>query len=281
MKTRPTTSALMLFALAALLFATGCDRMDPAPVATAELDEPGYRRAKELERQGRNQEAISELEKVLDKRGLNNAPETHLDLGLLYQQHMRDPLAALYHFQKYRQLRLNSDRDSLVLQRIEVARRDYASTLPGRPSLDTSTAGDGSSDLINKLHAENDRLRALLAANAGSAQPVVAISSAPVDVAPVQAPVAAVAPPARQQTQPQQQQLQPQQTQRQQQTQPPIRPAGRAYVVKKGDKLFNIARQVYGTASNAQVDAIVNANRDVLTAGRDTILREGMTLKIP
>ena len=280
MKTRLTAPALLLFALAALLVAAGCDRMDTAPIATAELDEPGYRRAKELERQGRNQEAISELEKVLDKRGLNNAPETHLELGLLYQQHMRQPLAALYHFQKYRQLRPNSDRDSLILQRIEVARREYASTLPGRPSLDTATASADSNDLINRLQTENDRLRAQLAANASSsAQPVVAISSAPIDVAPAQTPVATATPLARQQTQPQQQQ--PQQTQRQQQTQPPPRPAVRTYVVKQHDSLFNIARQVYGTASNAQIDAIVNANRDILTSGRNTILREGMILKLP
>jgi len=51
--------------------------------------------------------------------------------------------------------------------------------------------------------------------------------------------------------------------------------------VKKGDSLFTIARQVYGTATNARIEAIVNANRDVLPAGRDTTLREGMTLKLP
>jgi len=286
MKIRPTIPALLVFAFAALLFAAGCDRMDTSPIATAELDEPGYRRAKELERQGRNQEAISELEKVLDKRGLNNAPETHLELGLLYQQHMRDPLAALYHFQKYQQLKPHSDREALVQQRMDVARRDYASTLPGRPSLDTSTASPDLVDLNNKLQTDNDNLRAALKAAfannpaAASAilssappdqQPPVAISSAPIAVAPAQPqpPVATTT------TQPARQQ-----TQRQQPAQP-TRPAVRTYVVKQHDNLFNIARQVYGTASNAQIEAIVNANRDVLTSGRNTVLREGMTLKLP
>jgi len=166
MKIRPTVSALLVFALAALLLAAGCDRMDTPAPQTAEVDEPGYRRGKELERQGREPEAIIEFNKVLAKRGLDNAPETNLELGLLNER--RDPVIAVFHFQKYLKQRINQDRDALVKQRIEVAKREFASTLPGRPSPDTTTAASSDlSELANRIRTlqdENARLRATLAA---------------------------------------------------------------------------------------------------------------------
>jgi nucleoid-associated protein YgaU len=54
---------------------------------------------------------------------------------------------------------------------------------------------------------------------------------------------------------------------------------GRRYVVAKGDTLFAIAKRHYGTASNARVQSILNANRAVLpNAGA---LQPGMTLVLP
>ena len=54
--------------------------------------------------------------------------------------------------------------------------------------------------------------------------------------------------------------------------------AGKTYVVKKGDSLYSISRQVYGTAAKHRV--IYNANKDVLTQGPD-VLQVGMTLVLP
>ena len=296
MKIRPTVPALLVFAFAALLFAAGCDRFDNPVPQTAEVDEPGYRRGKELERQGRNLEAIIEFNKVLAKRGLDNAPETNLELGILILDQRMDPTAAIFHFNKYRQTRLNPDRDELVKQRIEVAKREFARMLPGRPSFDTAAATTTAdidvvelNNRIQALQAENERLRAAIANNSPAANTI--FSSAPpagVSVAPQPQPLSAApasqAQPARVQAQAQQQQqLQQsrpqQQTQQAQASQP--RATSRTYAVKPHDNLFSIARQFYGTASNAQVEAIANANRDVLPAGRNTPLREGMVLKLP
>jgi nucleoid-associated protein YgaU len=55
--------------------------------------------------------------------------------------------------------------------------------------------------------------------------------------------------------------------------------AGRRYVVQKGDTLFAIAKRHYGTASNARVQGILNANRTVLPTA--SALQPGMTLVIP
>ena len=47
------------------------------------------------------------------------------------------------------------------------------------------------------------------------------------------------------------------------------------------DSLYAIAKKYYGAATNARVQALIEANRDVLPAGAGTPLKEGMTLKIP
>ena len=314
MKIRPRAFVPLVFALAALLLAAGCDRFDTPAPQMAEIDEPGYRRGKELERQGRDPEAIIEFNKVLARRGLDNAPETNLELGILNER--RDPTIAIFHFNKYRQTRPGPDRDALVLQRIEVAKREFMNMLPGRPSVSDAAAAmpaDASvlelNNRIQALQNENRRLRDALnaapaAGGAGgsggataatgtiysSAPPVFSVApasyapSAPITAA-AQSQTIRVQPQPQVQAQPQAQQLQQPRPQQQQQAQPAAQPQarapGRVYAVKKGDSLFSIARQFYGTVSNAQVEAIVKANRDVLTAGRDTPLREGMVLKLP
>jgi nucleoid-associated protein YgaU len=46
------------------------------------------------------------------------------------------------------------------------------------------------------------------------------------------------------------------------------------------DSLWSIARQYYGAATHANVQAILEANPDLLS-GPDAKLRVGMVLKIP
>ena len=56
-------------------------------------------------------------------------------------------------------------------------------------------------------------------------------------------------------------------------------PAGRTHVVQQGEGLFGIAKKYYGAGSMARVQAIYEANRDVMKNEND--LRPGMELKIP
>src|SRR5882724_10357601 len=157
-------------ALLALLVFAGCERREGLSF-TAEIDEPSYRRGKELLRQGRNQEALNEFQKVIDGRGLNNAPESHLEVGLLYQHHIKDPLAAIFHYRKFRELKPNSPQSDLVRQRIDAATRDFARTLPAQPMGSQLDRLD-MSDVVQQLRGENDRLKAeLAAARAGRTRP--------------------------------------------------------------------------------------------------------------
>ena len=109
-------------------------------------------------RQGRNQEALSEFQKVIEKRGLLNAPEAHLELGLLYQSHMRDPISAIYHFKKYRELKPSTQQAVLVNARIDAAIREFASTLPGRPLENPLTPADNF-EVVQRLQRENEQLQ--------------------------------------------------------------------------------------------------------------------------
>lgn len=298
-----------LFALAALIFVAGCERSDTAPF-TAEIDEPGYRRGKELKKQGRNQEALSEFLKVLDKRGLSDSPESHLELGLLYEKHINDPIAAIFHYKKFRELKPNSQQADLVRQRIDAATRNFARTLPGLP-LENQLERYDMSDMVLQLQRENEKLKTSLAATragrAGSDTPAPAAAAAPdaetnplpeserpalaavTDVSPVvraaqepegalvaAAPSPTVRPPlvaAPTQTQ---------QTRYQAPTAPSTtRPAAtgtyRRHAIAKGDTLYSLAQKYYGNRSRWK--DIYNANKDVMRSADD--YKIGMVLKIP
>jgi tetratricopeptide (TPR) repeat protein len=304
--------SLGLFALAALFVVAGCDRVDSMPF-TAEVDEPGYRRGKELIRQGRNQEALSEFQKVIEKRGLLNAPEAHLELGLLYQSHIRDPISAIYHFRKYRELKPNTQQAELVRARIDAAMREFASTLPGKP-LDNPLTPADNFEVVQRLQRENEQLNAALARmrvsmglsartpvdaegniTALAPEETPAIESNPITatsaddllvVRPVEemsvpaiSPTLPISRPTQQPTATTtttvQSTTRPTQTQT---TQTPA-PSGRRHTVKKSESLYGIARRYYGSATNAQVEAIFNANRDRMSSKTD--LKEGMELRIP
>lgn len=68
-------------------------------------------------------------------------------------------------------------------------------------------------------------------------------------------------------------------------TAPPQRPGavqavGRRHTVASGEKsLWGIARQYYPAVNQARVNAIFEANRDVMRSPND--LRTGMVLRIP
>lgn len=166
----------LVFAM--MLVMVGCERSDTS-VFTVEGDEPGYRRGKDLVKQGRNQEALNEFLKVIEKRGLDNAPESHLEAGILYQHHIKDPIAAIYHYRKFRELKPNSPQADLVRQRIDAAMRDFARSLPGQP-LENQLDRLDMSDLASRLQRENDRLKAeLAAARAGRPAPAAGEGDTP------------------------------------------------------------------------------------------------------
>jgi len=277
---------------AALLLLAGCPDVGRRTYAT-ELDEPAFRQAQSLMKSGRRQEALTAFLNVIEKRG-NDAPESHLEAGLLYLQHINDPLAAIYHFKKYLAIRPNSPQASLVRQRIDFAVREFAKTLPAQP-LPTQFERIDLLAKIDRLQRENEdlkqqladlkagRLEALPLTGAGGALPAGsepaggALFDSPADSIPTvstrpQPPVVRTAPPAAAVT------TAPKQAE-QKAAPPPAQPnrAARTHVVRQGDTLYKLADQYYRDKSRWR--DIFAANRDVMKS--ETDLKIGMTLKIP
>jgi len=255
-------------ALAASLAGAGCGGDNPS--LAIEKDEPLYREGLQLTREGQTQEALAAYLKLIVKRG-DQAPESHLDAGLICLENAKDPISAIYHFKKYLALEPNSPNAVYVRGLVDAATREFARTLPGRP-MDSQAGGGELLEQVNRLQQENDQLKAeLLALRARDASvPAMtvpaaasvaagpsALTPAPpeAEAAPVVlTPVAAAAKAA------------------------PASPA-RSYTVQAHDTLYGIAKKVYGSANNAKVQAILQANRKVLPSAAG--LKPGMELKIP
>lgn len=287
-----------LAALSALLITPGCDPGERT-VTTAEVDDPGFRRGKELLRQGRNQEALAAFLKVIEKRG-EDGPESHLEAGLLYQFHIKDPIAAIYHYRKYCELKPNAPQADLVRQRIESATREFASTLPGDPMNNAVTPRYEGLEQVERYQRENESLKAEIATLRGQLmnRPSTALS---VREQPADSPISAVTPVGSYSSSGSP--LHPQgalasgdeQRTRQdsrvvintQATPPPSVPTRptdtpvqgrvRRHVVVKGDTLFNLALKYYGDRSKWR--EIYAANRQVMRSEND--LRIGMEVAIP
>ncbi len=306
MRRRLPTLVLLSILASAGLVQTGCGPTSVMPY-TAEVDDPDYKRGKDLLRMGREQEALATFLKLIDQRG-GAAAESHLEAAILYHRHIKDPIAAIYHYRRYRELRPNTDQSRLVLQSIEACIRDFARTLPAQP-MDNQVDRTDLIDTVDRLQRENLQLKEQLAgaraavldasrlAAAGnngddmgvtlqtepsqggpvdlSASPIAPRGlpsqpeySAPVPVTPVAPPAAAPAAPFV--TAPSAPAPAP----------APSAPAAsaRRHVVAKGDTLQSIALRYYGSRSRFR--EILSANRDQLPS-ENSPLRIGMELRIP
>ncbi|MBL9202913.1 MAG: LysM peptidoglycan-binding domain-containing protein [Opitutaceae bacterium] len=262
-------SAVVL--LAALVAGAGCGERAGAPLP-AEMDEALYVQGMQLKRQGRHQEALGPFLKVIEKRGSRGAAESHLEAGVIYLQHVKDPVEAYHHFRRYLDLEPKSKQADFVRGQVQAALREFAKSIPGRP-LEAQTARLEMDDELIRLRRENDGLRAELATvrNAAIAPlpRAAGVITMPDDLRAVAPPVQVPAPEAPAAAQPRRE------AEAVAKAAPP-RGSGRTHTVKAGESLFRIGQR-YGV----KADAIAAANRDLLPAGAGSTLRPGMELKIP
>jgi LysM repeat protein len=282
--------ARLWFPLLGALLLAGCTDGDRVKTA-AEIDEPYYREGGALLKNGRKQEALGAFLKVIDKRGAD-APESHLSVGIIYAEHINDPLSAIYHYRRYLALKPNGPLTTQIRQRIDAATREFARTLPAQP-LENQVQRVDLVAALDRLKQENETLKQQLAdAKAGrgsvlapASEPVPAVpaEAAPassfnfsvdamptVRTRPVQAPTRPPAPaPARATPV----------------TPPPKSPAivsqpvagNRRHTIQPGDTLSKISQQYYG--NRTRVNDIFAANRGVMKSTTD--LKPGMVLRIP
>jgi nucleoid-associated protein YgaU len=221
--------------------------------------------------------------KVISKRG-DDAPESHLEVGAIYLDHIKDPFAAMYHLKKYRELKPNGANRDAVSDQIERAEKEIIRRVMqkvGSPVQRQLNELDYE-DRIEKLQAENATLLSEItnlrrdltaqsrttspvapigsvdrrATTAATMQPVQSVPTKPVQAVPNRAPVRTAPSP------------------------PPTAPpssSGRTYVVQRGDNLYKISMQFYGTGRRVQ--EIYELNRDRLQSPE--AVPTGVELRLP
>src|SRR2546426_6997041 len=81
--------------------------------------------------------------------------EAHLELGLLYDEKMGDPVSAIYHYRQFLNLKPDSDKKQLVEDFIGRAKLSLAAKLPQPPAIDPAE--------LTRLQTENAALRGRVA----------------------------------------------------------------------------------------------------------------------
>lgn len=241
----------------------GCDTQQ---TEVRETDERAFRRGQGLLKEGNNDEALAAFLSVIETR--RTAPESHLEAGLLYLNHVRDPLSAIYHFKKYLEIRPAADQRSVVEELIATAQKEYLKQLPGKPYENETSRLDLMAK-VEELNRENEQLRQrIVTGESQIAQLQDRLSRATDNLQLAQ--------------------------QRLAQADQPIAPiiiaerpdpntaaatttGPRTYTVEAGDTLSTISRKMYGTPN--RWTEIYDANRDVLPNAQR--LSVGQTLRIP
>jgi tetratricopeptide (TPR) repeat protein len=212
------------------------------------------------------------------KKALAVNPEfakAHLELGLLCDDKLGDPISALYHYRCYLELRPDSDKRQLVEDFIERAKLSLAAKLPQSPIVDPSELTRLQNEKGSLLQ-ENAMLRTRIAElekKAGATTVAAVAAPAVLDAAPTATSPLAVtlsSPPAGATTI-----AAPMSVVSEATAAEPLR--ARVHVVQKGDTLYSLALRYYG--SRAGWERIYQANRSGLPS-KDQ-LKVGQQLVIP
>ncbi|MBP7275139.1 MAG: LysM peptidoglycan-binding domain-containing protein [Kiritimatiellae bacterium] len=259
-------NGIRIAAAALALVAAGCGPLESA----REEDHPLMRRALALDRAGNTKEAIDAYQRALEVRP--QFARAHLNLAALYNRPpAEDFLRAVYHFDRYLELRPDAQNAENIRELSRRARINFAATLP--------TAGANESiQLVADLRREISMLRSRIAElESTPATLAPAPSPSPARASPVAArpgPArgsATAAPESRPATTP----AAPTPTLAR--PAPAPAPGPRTHVVKAGETLSSIANKAYNDSSAWR--KIFEANQDQLTS--PSAIREGQTLVIP
>ncbi|MBM3859515.1 MAG: LysM peptidoglycan-binding domain-containing protein [Verrucomicrobia bacterium] len=218
-----------------LLALSGCQ-----PVGTNPEQSAAYNQARKSADAGEWKAAVAFYRQTLDEHP--RFARAHLELALLYDEKLNDPIGAIYHYRRYLDLEPNSDKRRVVDDFIERARLSLASKLPQNPGTDVNE--------LLRLQQQNTALASEVAALKTKLAGYEAVINAPALPAPTDP-----TPPTP--------------------TPNPAKP--RTHVVAKGDTLHSLALRYYGT--RAGWEKIYQANRATVPV-KDQ-LRVGQSLVIP
>jgi LysM repeat protein len=231
----------------AVVFGAGCN-----PEAGSRADASAcVAKGKKLSEQGDFAGAAVQYQSALlaDPRQV----EAHLELGLLLDEKLGDPIGAIYHYREYIHLAPQPEKRQVVEDFIERAKLTMASKLPqsgGVDPVELRRLQDEKAALMQENITLKNRVAEL--EKAAAEAPVAVAQPPPVPVPPVATQAVTQLPPV---------------TARAQVT----------HVVQKRDTLYSLAQQYYGTKS--AWTKIYDANRNTLSSPSQ--LKVGQTLVIP
>ena len=238
-------SKIFIFYL--LIFLSSCEQDG---LIVKEENDSGFQRAIFLLKVGNDEDALEEFLAVT--RRTMHCPKSHLQVGMLFLnlESRKDPVAAIYHFQRFLLLENNSKEAPKVRQLIVTAEREIIRELPGEPYADYLDSLD-LREKNNRLMREVADLKARLGLPLTERDIRDNESPLPVRNSKVQ----------------------------QIKNEPSFvtPPLARTYVVQKGDSLYGISRKFYGDSS--YIEQIFQANRNSLSS-KDS-LKLGQKLIIP
>lgn len=243
MSAKSVKSWLSCAAAVGLALAAGC-RQNAGTLDATERAEPMMQKAMEQTRAGDVQGAVRTYHEVLDRHP--DMARAHLDLALLLHDHLKDHIVAVYHYQRYLELRPEAEKKSMIENRIRLAKQALAASLVGQEA--------GAPLQVAQLEKENLLLKSQVAELTRQLELTRRPAGTRLD-----APAAPAAT-----------------TPRPRQPAPPA--AGpRRYTVRSGDSLRSIAIAAYGNGDRWK--EIWSANRVALKDANRLVV--GQTLVIP
>jgi tetratricopeptide (TPR) repeat protein len=113
------------------LIAIGCSPEPRKESQDSDYESSIFKRAKEKYELRDYRGAVSLYEEVL--RDNPSMAKAHLELGLIYNDKIGDPVSAIYHFRRFLKLKPNADRAKIVEEWIARAELAIASSQPNSP----------------------------------------------------------------------------------------------------------------------------------------------------
>ncbi|MDF7799209.1 tetratricopeptide repeat protein [Pontiellaceae bacterium B1224] len=240
---------IYIFLFAALIILTGCDK-DTGSMEAREENDPNVLSGQQYVEQGNYEAAIEEFKRAIELEPLMARP--HLDLALIYQNNFSNPIHAIYHYDRYLELRPDSEKAEFINeQKLKVA-QSLANTL-----INNSPEVKKVVQERNTLIQQNNDLKRQLAASLKSKSTPAAPAPGPSGQTVTTTVPKSAAPSAQ-----------------------PVPAAGQKhqiYHVVGGDTLTKIAIKFYSDAS--KWDIIYEANKEMMRGPGD--LKVGQTIVIP
>ncbi len=234
---------------------------------TDEENEPYFQRGKALAGSLDYTGAIYAYEKALEVNPHN--ARAHFELGLLYQRNDTDLPAAIFHFNRFLQLRPDSDQADTVRQRINACKQDLARAIAISLAPVTQAMQRDLEHALaenTRLTAENQELRRQVAAWTAYYARFPSGVPQPTNAAPAESSALRAAPPPEQARTP----AAPARPARE--SRPAVTTTTRSYTVQRGESLYTIARK-----HGVKLSALQAANPGV----DPRRLRAGQNLTIP